>query len=70
MNYRALRFFFWLSKCASIFLNNSVLSKYVNQIFVDKYSVTRIIDKVYDALFSRILYVQGHEHSSFHGFIA
>ena len=52
MNFRAFRFFFWLSKCASpcfsryktYFLNKSILSKYVNQVFVDKYSVTRIID--------------------------
>ena len=78
MNFRALRFFFWLSKCASpcfsryktYFLNKSILSKYVNQIFVDEYSVTRIIDNDYDALVSRILYVQGHEHSSFYGLIA
>ena len=75
MNFRAMRFIFWLNECESpcfsryklFFMNRSKLSKYVNNVFEDKYSVLGVLENDYDALMSRIRYVQNHEYSSLYG---
>ena len=48
-------------------MNRSKLSKYVNNVFEDKHSVVGVLENDYDALRSRIRYVQNHEDSSLYG---
>ena len=48
-------------------MNRSKLSKYANSVIEDKYSVMEVPENEYDALMSRIRYVQDHEYSSLYG---
>ena len=48
-------------------MNRSKPSKYVNSVFEDKYSVVGVLENDFDALTSRIRYVQDHEYSSLYG---
>ena len=45
-------------------MNRSKLSKYVNSVIEDKYSVMEVLENEYDALMSKIRYVQDYEYSS------
>ena len=72
LNYRQLRFLFWLRKCQSpcfylhktYFLYNSTFAHRIFKVWQEKYSVCNIYENDVHALIARIFYVQCREPSS------
>ena len=72
LNFRQTLFLFWLRKCTSpcfyhhkfYFLSNSYFVQRIFKLWYDKYSVINILENDFEALVSRIFYVQFREPSS------
>ena len=69
---KKLKFYRWLTQCSSpcfiinkhYFLNNSLLKSKLDDIFYEKYQVSNFIENDFDALVSRLFFVQIRENSS------
>ena len=72
LNLKILRYFYWLNTCEGpcflkhkiYFSKFSFLSRLINERFFEVYNVRSVLDNDFDALYSRICFVQRNEPSS------
>ena len=72
INLKCIRFLFWLFKnegpCFILhkwyFLNMSLYKKKIDEMCVNKYNLSNILDNDFDAIFSRISFIQDREPTS------
>ena len=71
-NLRMLKYYRWLRNCSSpcivpnrhYFINNSLLKRQIDSIFLEKYEMYDAYDNDIDAVISRMKYIQFREPSS------